>query len=91
MFRRRIMEAINLRREVLVSDEEDPVIKMTDPFLEVSVPDDEHTIFQAIRFGDTDMIFRQLREGYDINYKSPGTVYLNCSNVYNLYLYIIII
>lgn len=69
------MEANLAFREAIIQDETDPLIRMNDPFLEVMIPEDEPTIFQGIRFGDDEMIRRQIREGYDVNAKSQGTMY----------------
>ena len=55
-------------KEVGIEDVHDPVIKMTDPLLEVMIPADEATIFAALRYNDTDMVERLLRQDFDINY-----------------------
>lgn len=52
-----------------ISDIHDPVIKMTDPLLEVIIPADEATVFAALRYNDTDMVERLLRGGFDVNYR----------------------
>ena len=55
-----------------INDVHDPVIKMTDFLLEVIIPTDEATIFAALRYNDTEMVERLLRQGFDINYKQGG-------------------
>lgn len=57
-------------------NEEDPLVRMDDLFLEMSLPAiEEPNIFRAIRFGDIDMVRRQIREGYNINSKFTGKSY----------------
>ena len=55
-----------------ISDIHDPLIKMTDPLLEVIIPSEEETIFPALRYNDTEMVERLLRQGFDVNYRQGG-------------------
>ena len=55
-------------KEEGIEDIHDPLIKMTDPLLEVMIPADEATIFAALRYNDTGMVERLLRQDFDINY-----------------------
>ena len=56
-----------------IEDIHDPVIKMTDPLLEVIIPAEEETIFAALRYNDKDMVERLVRQGFDVNYRQKGT------------------
>ena len=69
------MKRISASKDLNMEEEEDSIINMNDPFLEVKIPEDEPTIFQAIRYGDTVTMLRQLREGYYVNTKSPGELF----------------
>ena len=53
----------------------DPVVKLGNPLLEVVLPDDEPTLFAALRYEDIDMVKRQLREGIDLNAQKEGKVF----------------
>ncbi|XP_045215823.2 putative ankyrin repeat protein RF_0381 [Mercenaria mercenaria] len=74
MFKRsRAMEACAKEEEI--QDMDETQVKMNDPFLEVLIPEGEPTIFSAIRYGDNDMVDRQLRQGIDLNEKFGGGTY----------------
>ena len=58
--------------ENVIEDIHDPVIKMTDPLLEVIIPTEEETIFAALRYNDKEMVERLVRQGFDVNYRQKG-------------------
>lgn len=58
-----------------IQDMHDTRVKMNDPFVEVSIPEGEPTIFSAIRYSDNDMVARQLRQGFNVNEKFEGGSY----------------
>jgi hypothetical protein len=57
-----------------LDDQFDSMIKMNDPFLEILIPEGEPSIYSAIRYGDDDMVKRQIHEGVDLNRKFEGIV-----------------
>ncbi|XP_052794875.1 ankyrin repeat domain-containing protein 7-like isoform X2 [Mya arenaria] len=59
----------------LVPEAEDAVVRLTDTLTEASIPEGEPEVFHAVRYGDTDMIMRQLRAGFDINTTFNGGSY----------------
>ena len=61
-----------------IEDIHDPVIKMTDPLLEVIIPAEEETIFAALRYNDKDMVERLVRQGFDVNYRQKGISARSC-------------
>ena len=65
-----------------IEDIHDPVIKMTDPLLEVIIPAEEETIFAALRYNDKDMVERLVRQGFDVNYRQKGTYAWACDNIW---------
>ncbi|XP_060608178.1 ankyrin repeat domain-containing protein 7-like [Ruditapes philippinarum] len=58
-----------------LDDQFDSMIKMNDPFLEILIPEGEPSIYSAIRYGDDDMVKRQIHEGVDLNRKFEGGIY----------------
>lgn len=69
------MDQVEVEEEE-IQDMHDTRVKMNDTFLEVLIPEGEPTIFHAIRYGDTDMIERQLCQGFNLNEKFEGNIVL---------------
>ncbi|KAL3835788.1 hypothetical protein ACJMK2_021264 [Sinanodonta woodiana] len=65
-----------------VAGETDSVVSLDDIMVRDSLPDEEATIFKAIRYNDTEMIARQFRDGVDVSIKYDGPKYhLKCSTM----------
>ena len=83
------MESPQTEEEDVIGDIHDPVIKMTDPLLEVIIPADEATVFAALRYNDTEMVERLLRQGFDINFTQgegkQGGKSSSCVHAYTIY------
>lgn len=61
--------------ELDIDKESDSIVRMQDPLLEIVVPEGEPTMFSAVRFGDMEMINRQLHLGFDLNLKTQDDAY----------------
>lgn len=61
------------------SDSEAPSFPVKWNTTAVTIPEDEHTIFAAVRYNDTHRIEQLLRQSIDVN------IVHNCTSVYALY------
>lgn len=59
----------------LYDHEDDHLVRMSDPLLEFFLPEDEPTLFGALRCSHQIMVENQIAKGFDINFKKSGEAY----------------